>query len=118
MSGVCVVSDGKADMSLAATARRMEAATMLRPLLPREEQAASRASGQQVRPATEQTAAEFSDTDVIVSVAPNPKKPGSATHERYKLYQEGSTIAHVRALGITLADLRWDIARGFVQLRK
>lgn len=51
---------------------------------------------------------------VVVSVAPNPKRPGSASHVRYAAYRRGATAADLRAAGLTIADFRWDRERGYV----
>lgn len=56
-------------------------------------------------------------TKRIVSVAPNPKKPGTASFDRYALYpQPGATLASVLKIenGPTRADFLWDIRKGFL----
>lgn len=55
-----------------------------------------------------------SDPRRIVSVAPNPKKPGSACHARYALYEPGLTLDECVARGVTRPDIRWDTRQGFV----
>jgi hypothetical protein len=50
-------------------------------------------------------------TRVLVSVLPNPKKPGSAAHERYALYEAGLTEAELLAKGLRRTDFRWDDKR-------
>lgn len=50
----------------------------------------------------------------VASVAPNPKKAGTASHARYALYRVGLTAAELRELGLSPADLRWDGERGHV----
>lgn len=57
-----------------------------------------------------------SDPRTIVSVAPNPKKVGSASHARYELYQVGMTVSQFVAAGGTTADVKWDVDKGFVVL--
>ena len=55
------------------------------------------------------------DDAVITAVAPNPKKPGSATHARYATaYAVGRTIAQAKKLGATAGDILWDLPRGFI----
>ena len=55
------------------------------------------------------------DDAVITAVAPNPKKPGSATHARYAAaYAVGRTIAQAKKLGATAGDILWDLPRGFI----
>jgi len=50
----------------------------------------------------------------LASVAPNPKRPGSASWDRYQLYRVGETEAEHIARGVLPADIRWDSTRGFV----
>lgn len=57
------------------------------------------------------------DALTIAYVAPaNPKKPGSATHGRWGNYAVGRTLAEVKRLGTTAADIRWDLARGLIKV--
>lgn len=56
------------------------------------------------------------DDAVIEYVAPNPKKPGSATHTRFANYAVGLTLAQVKALGVTAGDILWDLPRGFIRI--
>lgn len=59
-----------------------------------------------------------SDPRVIAGVVSNPKKPGSATHARFELYRPGMTVDQVCALGVTTADVRYDVDHGFITLEK
>lgn len=54
------------------------------------------------------------DNRIISTIQPNPKKPGSASYERYSLYKDGMTVSEARALGVTNADMKWDSERGYV----
>ncbi len=54
----------------------------------------------------------------IVSVVPNPKKPGSATYLRFANWAVGRTVAECMSAGLTRADADWDISRGFVVLEE
>lgn len=54
------------------------------------------------------------DQHVVRSVAPNPKKAGSATYDRYKHWEVGVTVAECMRRGLTRADVSWDVERGFV----
>lgn len=54
------------------------------------------------------------DRRVLVSVAPNPKRPGSASRDRYNLYKVGMTEPELIATGVLAADLRWDTSRSFL----
>ena len=51
---------------------------------------------------------------IISDIAPNPKRPGSASAERYSLYIDGMTVAEALSAGITKADIRWDTDKGFI----
>lgn len=57
-----------------------------------------------------------SDPRVVVDVAPNPKKPGSQSHERYAIWRVGMTVSEALAAGLTGADVKWDTERGYVKL--
>lgn len=48
----------------------------------------------------------------------NPKKPGSATYQRYQRYRDGMTVGEALEAGITSADLAWDASpkRNFVRI--
>lgn len=60
----------------------------------------------------------FRGDQVVVSVAPNPKKAGSATWHRYRHWRAGDTVAQCMERGLTRADVLWDIdgSRRFVVL--
>lgn len=64
-------------------------------------------------------AGTFSPDMVVLSVvASNPKKPGSSTWHRFAIWQPGRTVAECMRLGLTRADVLWDIdaSRKFVVL--
>ena len=54
------------------------------------------------------------DPRVVVSVAPNPKKPGSGSHTRYAHWAIGRTVTECMTAGLTTADVRYDLDRGYV----
>lgn len=54
------------------------------------------------------------DPRVVVSVRPNPKIVGSGSWERYKLWEVGISVSQARERGLTAADVKYDIDRGFV----
>lgn len=56
------------------------------------------------------------DGKFVVSVVPNPKKPGSATHIRFAQWVVGRTVAQCMSAGLTRADVDWDVSRNFVVL--
>lgn len=55
------------------------------------------------------------DPRVIYAVQENPKRPGSAAYERYKLYRVGLSMDAAMAMGVTRADIRWDVQQGFIK---
>lgn len=58
------------------------------------------------------TTGEYVDT-----VAPNPKRPGSASRDRYALYAVGASRTDLLAAGLTRADFVYDTERGYVTWR-
>lgn len=62
------------------------------------------------------SAGAISATQVVLSVVPNPKKPGTSSHTRFAKYAVGMSVAQLLAAGITRADLKWDTERSFVVL--
>lgn len=69
-------------------------------------------------PVPPRSAGTFSPDMVVMSRVPNPKKAGSSTWLRYRLWVPGQTVAQCMAAGLTRADVLWDIdeARRFVVL--
>ena len=58
----------------------------------------------------------FSKTLVIGAIKANPKKPGSAAHQRYNLYKTGMTVEAALKAGLRSEDLRWDLRKGHITL--
>lgn len=56
------------------------------------------------------------DSRRILTVVPNPKKPGSKSHARFEAYRVGMTVDQAVAAGLTMDDIRHDVARGFITL--
>ncbi len=58
------------------------------------------------------------DPRIVISVRPNPKKPGSASYDRYELYRVGMTVDEAIAAGVKREDVAWDSdpKRGFIVL--
>ena len=58
------------------------------------------------------------DPRIIVEVAPNPKKPGSASFDRFALYRVGMSVDEAIAAGVKREDIAWDsdTKRGFIKL--
>lgn len=46
----------------------------------------------------------------------NPKQPGTAAHETWKLYRDGMTTEEYYAHGGKTASLKWDSEREFIRL--
>lgn len=67
-------------------------------------------------PRAKGAAVRGTDKRIITSVAPNPKKEGSASHARYALYTVGMTVDEFVAAGGTTADVKWDLSKGFIAL--
>lgn len=57
-----------------------------------------------------------SDPRVVVSVAPNPKRAGSASFDRYECWRAGESVSDALARGLTAADVAHDVRKGFVVL--
>ena len=53
---------------------------------------------------------------ITVLVQDNPKRPGSAARERFKLYRTGMTVEQFLTEGGTKADIWWDEKHGFIAL--
>jgi hypothetical protein len=53
----------------------------------------------------------------LASVAPNPKRQGSASAARYALYSVGLSREELRDRGLTQADFKHDTEHGFVSWR-
>lgn len=80
------------------------------------EQPRSTAPRTPAQPRPKGAAVRSTDPRTIVSVAPNPKKVGSASHARYALYEVGMTVSQFVAAGGTTADVAWDTNKGFIVL--
>ena len=50
----------------------------------------------------------------LISVADNPKRAGSASWDRYALYEVGLTRSELIARGLKSADFKYDTERGYV----
>jgi len=84
--------------------------------------AAVAAAKAQAASASGRPAAYALSARIVVQTDGNPKKAGTASYDRFALYYAAETVADyiaaVVAGGSTSAkaraDLRWDVARGFV----
>lgn len=62
---------------------------------------------------------EYSDNDLIATVVDeNPKKVGSAAHERFSLYKKGMKVGEYLAAGGNRADLAWDVEHKYITIRR
>lgn len=61
-----------------------------------------------------------SDMIIYVLADKNPKRPGTATFERFKLYRTGMTVGEFIKAGGLNVDLIWDAAEGrkFIRIEK
>lgn len=55
------------------------------------------------------------DDRVITEVVSNPKKPNSASFERFAKYRVGMTVSEALAAGVQPGDIKWDSERGFIR---
>jgi hypothetical protein len=53
---------------------------------------------------------------VITYVRPNPKRRGTASYERYALYEVGITVREALNRGVGTGDIHWDLDHGFIKL--
>lgn len=65
-------------------------------------------------PAPVAPTAPATSTGRVVSVAPNPKRAGSASAVRYDLWQVGMSVEEALAAGLSKADIAHDTKKGFV----
>jgi hypothetical protein len=80
--------------------------------------ASGRAAGTPSAPKGERAPRQaISDSRIIHSIKPNPKKVGSNAHTKYALYAEGMSVADFIKAGGTMGDVKWDSERGFIQLK-
>jgi hypothetical protein len=46
----------------------------------------------------------------------NPKRAGSASHDRFAMYEDGMTIAAAVEKGVKTEDIAWDVRKGFIEV--
>jgi hypothetical protein len=56
------------------------------------------------------------DRTITLVQAVNPKRPGSASYERYEHYRNARTVREFLKAGGTKADIAHDTAKGFITL--
>lgn len=109
------------DLSAEATEQRLVTAAVLARKMAADALAEARAraaSSPTPRPATEVASRSWRPSDVIVDVVANPKRPGSASYDRFAHWRVGETIQQAMDRGITKGDVAWDMQRGFVTVRE
>lgn len=47
----------------------------------------------------------------------NPKRAGSASHDRFALYKDGMTIGAAIEAGVKSEDIAWDVKKGFIEIQ-
>merc|ERR1712083_998195 len=55
------------------------------------------------------------DCDAVKFQLTNPKRPGTAAHERYELYKRARTVKGALRLGAAKGDIAYDFSRGFLK---
>ena len=53
---------------------------------------------------------------ITVLAEANPKREGSASFDRFELYQDGMTIAEFVEAGGSIADVHNDVAKGYISI--
>lgn len=57
------------------------------------------------------------ESKITLLVTENPKREGSAAHERFQAYFTVKTVAQALAAGLTRKDLAWDIAHNHISVK-
>jgi hypothetical protein len=69
---------------------------------------------QKIAAPVDSSVSAYSGQDKTVWQQDNPKRVGSASHDRYERYKGANTVAEALELGASRNDITWDLARGFV----
>jgi hypothetical protein len=56
------------------------------------------------------------DSRIYLVELENPKRHGSTARAHYELYRTCGTVGKFREMGGTLADIRWDSERGYIEV--
>jgi hypothetical protein len=59
----------------------------------------------------------FAGKKIFLLVKENPKQPGTAAHEKWKLYRNGMTVEEYYAAGGRTSSLKWDSEREFIKVK-
>lgn len=59
------------------------------------------------------------DKNAVITILAtyNPKRKNSGGHARFELYKDGMTVAEYVAIGGKAADIRYDIAKGNIEIK-
>jgi len=68
-------------------------------------------------PRVSRIAGELEGKKLVILVAANPKREGSASHARFALYKNGMTYESALAAGVTNGDIHWDMAHEFIKFQ-
>lgn len=63
-------------------------------------------------------APDFSDDSVIAVLVANPKRPNTASWDRFAIYSDGMTVGSFLSKGGRRADLAWDSKHEFISIKK
>lgn len=57
------------------------------------------------------------DNDAVITVlVENPKRKGSASYDRFELYENGMTVAQAKEAGVKPADVLYDLTHNFISV--
>lgn len=69
-----------------------------------------------VAPPRSTTTLQSDDRVIRVLVTENPKRVGSKSHDRFRLYRDGMSVGDYIRAGGSMADLVWDSQRSFIRV--
>lgn len=78
---------------------------------------APKAETEEKGPRVSRIAGELEGKKLVVLVAENPKREGTASHARFALYKNGMTYAEALEAGVKNADIHWDMAHEFISFK-
>ena len=61
-------------------------------------------------------AAKIDPTAIVTILVANPKKIGSAAHDRFALYVDGRSVTESLKAGVLSADVRYDLSRDYIRI--
>ena len=54
---------------------------------------------------------------ITLLVKENPKREGTASHQRFALYKSGMTVGEFCTKGGTMGDVKWDADHGYISIK-